>query len=75
MTNAEYLVWLNRELRADENYVEGMAFIHVPQETPIERASRTTGSESTAKTGPTSVSPRAYYANSRLQTVVEGNAP
>ena len=38
MTNAEYLAWLNRELRSDADYVDGMAFIHVPPESPIERA-------------------------------------
>ena len=38
MTNTQYLAWLNQELRADRDYVEGMAFFHTPEGVPSESA-------------------------------------
>ncbi len=34
MTNDEYLARLNDTLRADPDFVPGMAFIHVPEGVP-----------------------------------------
>jgi hypothetical protein len=38
MTNDEYLARLNEALDADPDFAPGMAFVHVPEGIPAERA-------------------------------------